>query len=109
MPALPMPTPRGRFQRQVGKAASHAFKAVSQLRGKVPLNDAPPPHSAVRGATGHAREGARRRGRLEESRTGRGREASGDSARGGGLGALRSLTFFLSDYAGAETGSGQSH
>lgn len=62
MPALPMPTPRGRFQRQVGKAASHAFKAVSQLRGKVPLNDTPPPrHSAVRGATGHACEGARRR------------------------------------------------
>lgn len=43
MPALPMPTPRGRFQRQVGKAASHAFKAVSQLRGKVPLNDTPRP------------------------------------------------------------------
>lgn len=46
MPALPMPTPRGRFQRQVGKAASHAFKAVSQLRGKVPLNDTPPPATA---------------------------------------------------------------
>lgn len=84
MPALPMPTPRGRFQRQVGKAASHAFKAVSQLRGKVPLNDTPPTQRRARGSTKMKSNG----GRLEESRTGRGREASRDSARGGGLGAL---------------------
>lgn len=56
MPALPMPTPRGRFQRQVGKAASHAFKAVSQLRGKVPLNDTPNPQRRVRGHGPCARE-----------------------------------------------------